>query len=135
MKFYKCEGCGNFITFLNEKSGCTPKCCGETMNEVIPNTTDAANEKHVPVIEKNGNIVKVTVGSVEHPMVEKHYIQYRNYAVYIDGEKQDVVVPRSERFVHNGWKKIKSEDPYFVVEMEKRKISTILFESDLRIVF
>lgn len=76
MKFYKCEGCGNFITFLNEKSGCTPKCCGETMNEVIPNTTDAANEKHVPVIEKNGNVVKVTVGSVEHPMVEKHYIQW-----------------------------------------------------------
>lgn len=46
------------------------------MNEVIPNTTDAANEKHVPVIEKNGNVVKVTVGSVEHPMVEKHYIQW-----------------------------------------------------------
>ena len=79
--------------------------------------------------------IDLEVKGVRIDPIEKHYIQYRNYAVYIDGEKQDVVVPRSERFVHNGWKKIKSEDPYFVVEMEKRKISTILFESDLRIVF
>lgn len=76
MKFYRCEGCGNFVTFLNEKSGCTPKCCGETMKELVPNTTDAANEKHVPVIEEDGNTVSVTVGSVEHPMVEAHYIQW-----------------------------------------------------------
>lgn len=76
MKFYRCEGCGNFVTFLGEQSACTPKCCGETMKELVPNTTDAANEKHVPVIEENGDTVKVTVGSVEHPMVENHYIQW-----------------------------------------------------------
>ena len=76
MKFYRCEGCGNFVTFLNEKSACTPKCCGETMQELIPNTTDAANEKHVPVIVEDGNMVTVKVGSVEHPMMEAHYIQW-----------------------------------------------------------
>ncbi len=76
MKFYKCEGCGNFVTFLGEKTGCTPKCCGETMHELVPNTTDAANEKHVPVIVEDGNQVTVTVGSVEHPMLEAHYIQW-----------------------------------------------------------
>lgn len=76
MKFYRCEGCGNFITFMNEKSGCTPKCCGETMKELVPNTTDGATEKHVPVVEVEGNVVRVTVGSVEHPMSEAHYIQW-----------------------------------------------------------
>ncbi|HCW22343.1 MAG TPA: desulfoferrodoxin Dfx, partial [Lachnospiraceae bacterium] len=50
MLFYRCNGCGNFVTFLGEKSACTPKCCGETMEEVVPNTTDAAQEKHVPVV-------------------------------------------------------------------------------------
>ncbi len=75
MKFYRCEGCGNFITFMNEKSGCTPKCCGETMKELVPNTTDGATEKHVPVVEVEGNVVHVIVGSVEHPMSEAHYIQ------------------------------------------------------------
>ena len=102
MKFYKCEGCGNFITFLNEKSGCTPKCCGETMNEVIPNTTDAANEKHVPVIEKNGNVVKVTVGSVEHPMVEIHYIQWIILETNNDGD--EVVAAYELCNLHGLWK-------------------------------
>ena len=68
MKFYKCEGCGNFVTFLGEKTGCTPKCCGETMHELVPNTTDAANEKHVPVIVEDGNQVTVTVGSTLYSM-------------------------------------------------------------------
>lgn len=76
MKFYRCEGCGNFVTFLSEKSGCTPKCCGETMKELVPNTTDAASEKHVPVIEENGSVVSVSVGSVEHPMADAHYIEW-----------------------------------------------------------
>ena len=76
MLFYRCEGCGNFITFLGEKTACTPKCCGETMKELTPNTTDAAQEKHVPVAEVSGNTVKVKVGSAAHPMLEEHYIEF-----------------------------------------------------------
>lgn len=76
MRFFKCQGCGNFVTFLNEKSACTPKCCGETMQELKANTTDGAMEKHVPVITEDGKAVTVTVGSVEHPMIDAHYIQW-----------------------------------------------------------
>ena len=51
-------------------------CCGEAMQEIIPGTTDAAREKHVPVYEVKGNTVYVTVGSVEHPMTKEHYIEW-----------------------------------------------------------
>ena len=51
-------------------------CCGQKMTELTANTTDAAHEKHVPVVEQNGDTVKVAVGSVEHPMLEKHFIQW-----------------------------------------------------------
>lgn len=76
MLFYRCEGCGNFVTFLTDKTVCTPKCCGEPMTELVPNTTDAAQEKHVPVVSVDGNEVTVTVGSVEHPMLDEHHIQF-----------------------------------------------------------
>lgn len=76
MLFYRCKGCGNFVTFLNDKTGCTPKCCGEPMVELTANTTDGALEKHVPVVKKVGNVVDVTVGSVEHPMLDNHYIEW-----------------------------------------------------------
>ena len=76
MLFYRCEGCGNFVTFLADKTGCTPKCCGDTMKEIVPNTTDGAVEKHVPVVAVDGNTVTVTVGEAEHPMLEAHYIQF-----------------------------------------------------------
>ncbi len=75
MKVFKCTKCGNMISYLN-KDACDVKCCGETMVEIVPNTTDAAGEKHVPVIEIDGNIVTVKVGSVEHPMMDAHYIQW-----------------------------------------------------------
>ena len=51
-------------------------CCGDVMAQLQPGTSDGAHEKHVPVVEQNGNQVKVTVGSVEHPMLEAHYIQW-----------------------------------------------------------
>ena len=75
MKVFKCTKCNNMISYL-EKDACDVKCCGETMVELVPNTTDAAGEKHVPVIEVSGNIVTVKVGSVEHPMTEAHSIQW-----------------------------------------------------------
>ena len=75
MKVFKCAKCNNMITYMN-KDACDVKCCGETMVEIVPNTSDGAGEKHVPVIEVNGNIVTVKVGSVEHPMMDAHYIQW-----------------------------------------------------------
>lgn len=75
MKFYVCKHCGNVISYVN-KSGVQVVCCGDKMEELIPNTTDAANEKHVPVIKVEGQKVTVTVGSVEHPMVPEHYITW-----------------------------------------------------------
>lgn len=73
MKFYVCKHCGNIIAFAEDK-GVPVVCCGEKMSELIPGSTDAATEKHVPVIEVNGNLVTVTVGEVEHPMLEEHHI-------------------------------------------------------------
>ena len=76
MLFYKCAHCGNFVTFLTEKAACTPMCCGVKMEEVVANTVDAAKEKHVPAVTVDGNLVKVAVGSVAHPMMDAHYIQF-----------------------------------------------------------
>jgi superoxide reductase len=72
---YYCKKCHNVIESLwNSKTSVS--CCGEVMEELKPNTVDAAVEKHVPVIERNGNTVKVTVGSVPHPMEKDHYILF-----------------------------------------------------------
>ena len=75
MKFYVCKHCGKIIVMLKETAVPT-MCCGEAMSELIPGTTDAAVEKHVPVISVAGNKVTVTVGSVAHPMEAEHYIQW-----------------------------------------------------------
>ena len=75
MTLYRCEHCGNIIAHIND-SGIRCVCCGEEMKPLVPNTTDAAGEKHVPVIQVDGKTVTVTVGSVEHPMLDAHYIQW-----------------------------------------------------------
>lgn len=75
VKFYVCKKCGKMIALL-KGSPCPTMCCGEAMQEVIANTTDAAQEKHVPVYEVKGNIVEVNVGSIDHPMTEEHYIEW-----------------------------------------------------------
>ena len=75
MTFYKCSHCGN-ITVHVEDSGVRCVCCGEEMQPIVPNTSDGAGEKHVPVIKVDGNIVTVTVGAVEHPMLGAHHIAW-----------------------------------------------------------
>ena len=75
MKFYVCEHCGNIITFV-KSSGVPVMCCGQKMTEIVPGTTDAAVEKHVPVVKAEGSQVTVTVGAVEHPMLPEHYISF-----------------------------------------------------------
>ncbi|MBQ6066366.1 MAG: desulfoferrodoxin [Clostridia bacterium] len=75
MKFYRCAHCGKIIAVVKE-SGVPVMCCGQKMQEIVPGTTDAAVEKHVPVYEVKDNVVTVTVGSVAHPMTEEHYIEW-----------------------------------------------------------
>jgi len=74
-KFFICEHCGNIIGMIYA-SGVPVVCCGEEMKELVPNTVDASLEKHVPVVSRSGNVVKVVVGSVNHPMEEKHFIKW-----------------------------------------------------------
>ena len=75
LQVYKCEVCGNIVEMLHEGKG-ELVCCGKPMKLIVENTVDAAREKHVPVVEKTDTGVKVTVGSVAHPMEEKHYIEW-----------------------------------------------------------
>lgn len=74
-KFFVCKHCGNFVGMIHE-SGVQMICCGDPMTEVVANTTDAAQEKHVPVITVNGNTVTVDIGSVPHPMTPEHHIAW-----------------------------------------------------------
>ena len=74
-KIYKCNKCGNIVEVLHVGGG-TLSCCGEPMQELIENTVDASKEKHVPVITSIAGGYKVTVGSIEHPMEEKHFIEW-----------------------------------------------------------
>ncbi len=72
---YKCKICGNIVEVVHPAQG-TLVCCGEEMKLLKENTTDAATEKHVPVITRSGSEITVTVGSVEHPMGDDHYIEF-----------------------------------------------------------
>ncbi len=75
LEIYKCEVCGNIVEVIHEAGG-ELVCCGEPMKLMEENTVDAALEKHVPVIEKTDDGIKVKVGSVPHPMEEEHYIEW-----------------------------------------------------------
>ena len=75
LEIYKCSVCGN-ITMVVHASGGTLVCCGKPMELQMEKTNDTGKEKHVPVIEKSANGVLVKVGSISHPMEEKHYIEW-----------------------------------------------------------
>ena len=81
-KFFICKHCGNIVGMVHD-AGVPLVCCGEKMQELVANTTDGAQEKHVPVVTVDGNKVTVAVGSVEHPMLEAHYIQW----IYLETEQ------------------------------------------------
>lgn len=75
LQIYKCEICGNVVEVLHTGKG-ELVCCGQPMKLYRENTVDAALEKHVPVIEKTDTGFKVRVGSVPHPMIDEHYIEW-----------------------------------------------------------
>lgn len=73
--FYLCSHCGNIITKVRDQ-GVPVLCCGEKMQPIVPGTTDASQEKHIPVCQQQGDQVTVTVGTVAHPMTEEHLIEW-----------------------------------------------------------
>ncbi len=81
-RFLICEHCGNFISFIHDSES-TPVCCGDEMKELVPNTVEAAVEKHVPVVTVSGDSITVQVGSTLHPMEEKHHIDF----IYVETER------------------------------------------------
>ena len=74
-KFYICSHCGNIVEMVHD-AGVKPFCCGQKMNELIPNTVDASGEKHIPAVKVGEGVVEVNVGSVDHPMVDVHWIEW-----------------------------------------------------------
>ena len=87
LQVYKCEVCGNIVEVLHAGKG-ELVCCKQPMKLFVENTVDAAQEKHVPVVEKTAEGIKVTVGSVPHPMEEKHYIEWIEVITDGDGCRQ-----------------------------------------------
>lgn len=75
LQVYKCEKCGNMVEVIHAAGG-ELVCCGQPMKHMVEGEVDAATEKHVPVVEKIDGGYKVTVGSVAHPMEEKHLIEW-----------------------------------------------------------
>ncbi|HAH79017.1 MAG TPA: desulfoferrodoxin [Ruminococcaceae bacterium] len=75
IEFYRCEVCGNIVALL-KKGGGTLTCCGQAMTKLKANSTDGAKEKHVPVVTREGGRLKVAVGSVPHPMIPEHHIEW-----------------------------------------------------------
>ena len=91
MKFYVCTHCGNIVAFAND-AGVPIVCCGQKMAELVPNTVEASVEKHLPVISQEGNIVTVTVGSVDHPMGEEHLIDWVALETQQGNQRKQLIV-------------------------------------------
>ena len=94
MKFYRCKHCGKIIALVKDIPIPTI-CCGEKMEELVPNTQDGAHEKHIPVVKVEGNIVHVEVGEVLHPMLDAHYIEWIAIQTNL-GNQRKVLKPGDE---------------------------------------
>ncbi len=81
-KFYICRHCGNLVGMIHH-SGVPMMCCGQKMEELVPNTVEASGEKHLPMVTVDGSTVTVNVGTIDHPMVPEHFIQW----VYVETDK------------------------------------------------
>jgi len=119
LEVYRCSVCGNIVEVVHGASGVLV-CCGKPMELLTENTTDAAKEKHVPVIEKRDNGYNVKVGSVAHPMTPEHYIEWieliadgRSYKKFLNpGDKPEAffeisassVTAREYCNLHGFWK-------------------------------
>ena len=117
---FKCASCGNLIEVLHASGG-DLVCCGQPMKPMVENTVEASKEKHIPVVERVANGIKVTVGSVLHPMEEKHFIEwieicagdsvYRRYlkpgaapSAVFEGVTEPSITVREYCNLHGVWK-------------------------------
>ena len=92
-KFFKCRHCGNVVEKVVD-SGVAVVCCGEKMEELIPNTVEASGEKHIPVVTKIDDCtIKVEVGSVAHPMLPEHHIAF----IYVETETGGIRVNLTDK--------------------------------------
>ena len=121
LKFYYCPYCGKIIALVKD-SGIPTVCCGKTMMELIPGTSDGAMEKHVPVIKVTGNVVSVTVGAKIHPAEAEHYIEWialethkgvqvvylqpdgKPHAEFVLTEKDEAIAAYEYCNIHGLWK-------------------------------
>ena len=81
-KFYICRHCGNQVGMIKD-AGVPLVCCGEKMEELVPNTVEASGEKHLPVVTVDGDVLRVNVGAVDHPMIPEHFIEW----IYVKTER------------------------------------------------
>ena len=91
IRFFRCDICGNLVGMIHS-SGAPMTCCGQHMTELVPGSVDASHEKHVPVIKVEGDKAIVHIGSVDHPMLAEHYIEW----VYLqteDGGQRKCLLP------------------------------------------
>lgn len=92
-KFFKCRHCGNVVEKVVD-SGVAVVCCGEKMEELVPNTVEASGEKHIPVVTRiDENTIKVEVGSVAHPMLPEHHIAF----IYVETESGGIRVNLTDK--------------------------------------
>ena len=93
-KFYICRRCGNLVGVLHAP-GVPMMCCGQKMEELVPNTVEASGEKHLPFVTVEDGAIHVNVGSADHPMVPEHFIQW----VYVEtehGGQRKILAPGDE---------------------------------------
>ena len=96
-KFYICSHCGNIIAKVKDV-GVPVMCCGQKMTEIIPGTTEASHEKHIPVYQVEGNLVTVRVGAVDHPMAPEHFIEWVSLQTK-QGNQRKLLTPGQEPVV------------------------------------
>ena len=81
-RFFVCDHCGNMVGVIKD-AGVPMMCCGQKMTELVPNTVEASGEKHIPVVTVADGVLTVNVGSVDHPMIPEHFIEW----VYVETDK------------------------------------------------
>ncbi|WMJ24011.1 desulfoferrodoxin family protein [Paludicola sp. MB14-C6] len=90
-KFFVCKHCGNLIGTIHS-SGVPIICCGEEMEQLNANVTDAAVEKHIPVVSIENNIVNVKIGEIEHPMSKEHHIEWVYVEIQNGGQRKCLAI-------------------------------------------
>jgi len=90
-RFYICEHCGNLIGMIHD-AGVPMMCCGQKMTKLEAGVVEASKEKHIPVVAVEGNVVKVEVGSVAHPMAEEHSILWVYLQTDCGGQRKNLKV-------------------------------------------